>query len=118
MADPSVVAFAMSSSSAQRGERRFELYRPKEEKTRRHARSKSAKRTKFPIFTRMERNRASETVGVSLTTSTVASAKENTINARSKSLAALRRMRRRKVVIEIDPLPDDGAHLQGGENGN
>jgi hypothetical protein len=63
----------------------------------------------------MERNRASEIVGVWWTTRTVASAKENTINAKSKSLATPSRMRRRKVVIKTDPLPNDVA-LHGGED--
>ena len=97
-----MAAFATSNASAQREEKRFELYRPKEEKTRRQARRKSAKRTKFWTFTRMERKRASEIVGVSRATSTVARPKEIIITARSKSLAVSRRMRRRRVFIIAD----------------
>src|ERR1035438_1242685 len=103
MADPSVAAFTMTFISAPRGERRFELYRPKEEKTRRHASKKSVKRAKFTSLIRMDRNSASDVAGFSRATSTVASPKESTINTRSKILAAWSTMRRRKVVIGAVP---------------
>jgi hypothetical protein len=102
MAEPSVVAFAMSNTSAQRGEKRFEPYRPKEEKTMCHARRKHAKRAKFWTFTRMERKSAKEIVAVWCATRRAASPKETVITAKSKSLAASIRMRRRRAVMIED----------------
>ena len=55
--------------------------------------------TKFSTLIRIEKNPASDVAAAWCATSIAAIPKENTINAKSKTLAAWRRMRRRRVDI-------------------
>ena len=73
-----------------------------------HRKRKPANRAKFWTFILMDKNWASDVAGVSYATSTVARPNEMAIIARSKSLAVLSSMRRRRAVMEENCLDDDG----------
>src|SRR5712671_3655655 len=94
---PTVLAFTMSRISSHRPESLREVYIPKAEKTRCHTRSMQEKITKFPIFTRMERNSSNPTHPCASEAATVPSAKATTISAKSNSFRVFSKTCRRSV---------------------
>jgi hypothetical protein len=96
---PSDVEIMTSFESALAVDSRRDPYSPKAEKRACHIISKPRKMKKFPIFTLMPRNWATETAGLFATTSIVATAKAKTITAKCHNLSAFRRISRRKGRI-------------------
>src|ERR1019366_9489015 len=104
---PRLVALTMSRASFLCSDSRLETYRQKRRKMMFQTRRKPANSAKFLTLTRMAKKSAKETVAVWCATSTAASPKERDMTAKSYSLAALTRSRRRRAVIGRNTLNSD-----------
>jgi hypothetical protein len=93
-----------SRTSAFRTDNRLDSYNPNIQKMVCQASRKPANSAKFLTLTRIDRRSARENPGVPYRTSTLANPKDQTMTAKSQSLAALIRIWRPKAVIGERPV--------------